>query len=66
MISEGSVGADDEGVCEICFDAAAVVSLQQCGHTLCVSCCRELCKLHHFKPGLCPYCRYVWLWLPLC
>jgi hypothetical protein len=24
-----------------------------------VSCCKELCKLHHFKPGLCPYCRYV-------
>jgi hypothetical protein len=56
MISEGDDG-DDDGVCEICFDAEAVVALQQCGHTLCVSCCKELCKLHHFKPGLCPYCR---------
>lgn len=57
MISEGSSGLDEDDLCEICFDAAAVVALQQCGHTLCVGCCKELCKLHHFKPGLCPYCR---------
>jgi hypothetical protein len=58
MISEADTDIDDEeGTCEICFDAAAVVALQQCGHTLCVCCCKELCKLHHFKPGLCPYCR---------
>jgi hypothetical protein len=58
MISEADTDMDDEeGTCEICFDAAAVVALQQCGHTLCVCCCKELCKLHHFKPGLCPYCR---------
>jgi hypothetical protein len=50
---------DDDGTCEICFDAAAAVALQNCGHTLCVGCCRELCKLHHFKPGLCPYCRQI-------
>lgn len=57
MISEDDAGGDEDGTCEICFDAEAVVALQMCGHTLCVGCCKELCKLHHFKPGLCPYCR---------
>uniref|UniRef100_A0A383W9G5 RING-type domain-containing protein n=1 Tax=Tetradesmus obliquus TaxID=3088 RepID=A0A383W9G5_TETOB len=50
---------DDELTCEICFDAAAVVSLQACGHALCVGCCREMTKLHHFKPALCPFCRQI-------
>jgi len=59
-------GDDEEGTCEICFDAAAVVALERCGHTLCVGCCKELCKLHHFKPGLCPYCRCVTLSQSVC
>eukprot|EP00775_Hariotina_reticulata_P008074 gene8074-8269_t len=50
---------DDEATCEICFDAVAVVALQGCGHTLCICCCKEMCKLHHFKPALCPYCRQI-------
>lgn len=58
VISEAASVDEEEDTCEICFDAAAVVALQTCGHTLCVGCCKELCKLHHFKPGLCPYCRY--------
>lgn len=51
--------SDDENTCEVCFDAMAIVALQACGHTLCVGCCREMCKLHHFKPALCPYCRQI-------
>eukprot|EP00879_Flechtneria_rotunda_P004022 GHRR01004264.1.p2 GENE.GHRR01004264.1~~GHRR01004264.1.p2 ORF type:complete len:441 (+),score=187.29 GHRR01004264.1:2056-3378(+) len=50
---------DDESICEICFDAQAVVQLQACHHTLCLGCCKEMCKLHHFKPALCPYCRQI-------
>jgi hypothetical protein len=50
---------DDEATCEICFDAVAVVALQDCRHTLCIRCCKEMCKLHHFKPALCPYCRQI-------
>eukprot|EP00882_Tetradesmus_deserticola_P005366 GHRQ01005647.1.p1 GENE.GHRQ01005647.1~~GHRQ01005647.1.p1 ORF type:complete len:268 (+),score=60.34 GHRQ01005647.1:1-804(+) len=57
MITEES--DEDELMCEICFDAQAVVVLQACGHALCVGCCREMCKLHHFKPALCPYCRQI-------
>jgi hypothetical protein len=60
ITEEGEEGSDeDELTCEICFDAEAVVSLQACGHALCVGCCREMCKLHHFKPALCPYCRQI-------
>jgi hypothetical protein len=60
ITEEGEEDSDDDGLtCEICFDAAAVVSLQACGHALCVGCCREMCKLHHFKPALCPYCRQI-------
>ena len=49
----------EEGACEICFDEKACVELWQCGHTLCVTCTREMCKLHHFKPALCPFCRQI-------
>jgi hypothetical protein len=61
---EGTVtGMDDwesvEGDCEICFDEKACVELWRCGHTLCVTCTREMCKLHHFKPALCPFCRQI-------
>jgi hypothetical protein len=61
MITEDGEEDSEDGelTCEICFDAEAVVSLQACGHALCVGCCREMCKLHHFKPALCPYCRQI-------
>jgi hypothetical protein len=59
LAAAGADSDEADDTCEICFDAAAVVALRECGHTLCVSCCKELCKLHHFKPGLCPYCRQI-------
>jgi hypothetical protein len=60
ITEEGEEDSDEDGLmCEICFDAQAVVSLQACGHALCVGCCKEMCKLHHFKPALCPYCRQI-------
>jgi hypothetical protein len=60
ITEEGEEDSDEDSLmCEICFDAQAVVSLQACGHALCVGCCREMCKLHHFKPALCPYCRQI-------
>jgi hypothetical protein len=30
-----------------------------CGHHQCLACSHELCKLHHFRPALCPFCRCV-------
>lgn len=50
---------DEEGLCDVCFDHTACVDIRDCGHQLCVDCCRELCNLHHFKPALCPFCRRI-------
>jgi Zinc finger, C3HC4 type (RING finger) len=50
---------DEEELCEICYDAAPAVMLRDCGHMLCVGCAGALCRLHHFRPGLCPFCRSV-------
>jgi hypothetical protein len=58
-VEEDEEEEDGEDGCEVCFDAADVVALQHCGHRLCTTCAAAMCKLHHFKPALCPFCRQI-------
>ncbi|KAJ9509326.1 hypothetical protein QJQ45_001784 [Haematococcus lacustris] len=52
-----SGGVEDDQTCPVCLDEAPDIQLQRCGHSLCVSCARDLCKRHFLTPALCPYCR---------
>lgn len=46
-----------DSVCGVCFDQPDFLCIEKCGHRLCGDCSKELCKLHAFKPALCPFCR---------
>ena len=46
---------DDED-CGICLEAELDVSVNGCGHRLCIDCAIRLCEVNK-KPPLCPFCR---------
>lgn len=46
-----------EDTCGVCLDTGQFCTLQRCHHKLCITCTRELIKLHATKPALCPFCR---------
>jgi hypothetical protein len=51
--------ADEDTICGVCLDAEVQVLAQECRHGLCLTCCRELVRLHCLRPALCPFCRSV-------
>jgi hypothetical protein len=54
---EDDVDDDDEEACGVCLDAAPAVSLERCGHKMCLGCCRRLCGRNALQPPSCPFCR---------
>lgn len=56
--AHGELDPDDyENSCGVCLDEGDFLTIERCGHTLCVSCAQELVKLQDFQPALCPFCR---------
>jgi len=56
-----SFSSEAEGeVCGVCLDnAQQFVSMAGCAHTMCVTCTRELLRLHAAKTPRCPFCRRI-------
>ncbi len=48
---------EEKDSCGVCFDEADFLCLRPCNHKMCVSCARELIKVHTSNPVPCPFCR---------
>eukprot|EP00884_Botryococcus_braunii_P007576 jgi/Botrbrau1/1681/Bobra.116_2s0025.1 len=49
----------DDELCPICCEAHPGVAVKVCGHALCGTCARKLCKLKASEPPTCPFCRQI-------
>lgn len=49
----------DDELCPICCEAHPGVAVRGCGHALCGTCARKLCKLKASEAPTCPFCRQI-------
>jgi hypothetical protein len=45
--------------CGVCLEDVPLVDILRCGHAICVTCARDICRPALLAAALCPFCRAV-------
>lgn len=55
--SDSVSGADEDNLCNLCFDGRAEVKIAGCHHMMCADCAGQLTSRVTCQPLACPFCR---------